>query len=127
MKKIFLLLVFSAAASCSGGFHPPAFVTIGAAVRLHLENNRLFSVNAGLDSFDYKLQWYPVVWARDLPLNQPTRVKLFDVNYVVAKTKQQEKQQEDYVAMLDECPHKKVALSEGRVTECGHIQCSYHG
>ena len=62
---------------------------------------------------------------------------LFDVNYVIAKTTTTKHKQEgdgkteeevSYVAMLDECPHKKVALSEGRVTECGgYIQCSYHG
>ena len=76
------------------------------------------------------MKWYPVLWSRDLPLNQPTRVTLFDVNYVLAKTttttttKQQggggkTEEEVSYVAMLDECPHKKVALSEGRVTECG--------
>ncbi|KAL7450933.1 hypothetical protein ACHAWC_002783 [Mediolabrus comicus] len=82
------------------------------------------------------MKWYPVLWSRDLPLNQPTRVTLFDVNYVIAKTTNKHKQEGgdgkteeevSYVAMLDECPHKKVALSEGRVTECGFIQCSYHG
>ena len=31
---------------------------------------------------------------------------------------------------IDKCPHKKVALSEGRITDCGtkqYFQCSYHG
>lgn len=155
MNELLLLLMLTA--SCRG-FQPPVST---ATVVQHHHHHRLSSfsphlgnnlrstfsarsskathLNAatGLDAFDYKTQWYPVIWARDLPLNQPTRVTLFDVNYVVAKTTTQQKQQDDeqteeeevisYVAMLDECPHKKVALSEGRVTECGFIQCSYHG
>jgi hypothetical protein len=40
------------------------------------------------DSFDYTAQWYPVVWAQDVPLNEPIRVTLFDVHYVICKTMQ---------------------------------------
>jgi phenylpropionate dioxygenase-like ring-hydroxylating dioxygenase large terminal subunit len=141
MKELLLLLL---AASCCG-FQPPVPTT--SVNRRH--HNSSFSpqrkatattqlnaaASTGLDAFDYKTQWYPVIWSRDVPLNQPTRVTLFDVNYVVAKTSSgmQQKHHENseevtYVAMLDECPHKKVALSEGRITECGgFIQCSYHG
>lgn len=151
MKSSLLPLLLSTTSSCSG-FQTPA--SSASALRVHSavspledKNDRLqrpalsprpierktqarteLNLNAAaasLNAFDYKMQWYPVIWSRDLPLNQPTRVTLFDVNYVVAKTLQDE--QETYVAMLDECPHKKVALSEGRVTECGFIQCSYHG
>lgn len=81
------------------------------------------------DSFDYNSHWYPVTWARDVPLNQPTRVTLFDVDYVLARTTNGDGDEALY-AMLDVCPHKKVALSEGRITECGerrHFQCSLHG
>jgi len=46
------------------------------------------SVKTGFDSFDYESQWYPVIWAADVPLNQPVRVTLFDVHYVVWKTSQ---------------------------------------
>ena len=38
------------------------------------------------DSFNYESQWYPVIWAVDVPLNEPVRVTLFDVHYVVWKT-----------------------------------------
>ena len=86
-----------------------------------------------------------------MPLNQPIRVTLFDVDYVLAKTttttktstsdgnsgnddakKDGEEEEEVFYAMLDSCPHKKVALSEGRITNCGtddktYFQCSYHG
>lgn len=92
------------------------------------EKDRAKSDKEAFNSFDYSSQWYPVIWAQDLPLNQPTRVTLFDVDYVLAKTStSEEKNQYAYYAMLDSCPHKKVALSEGRITASGNIQCSYHG
>ena len=90
----------------------------------------------GFDSFDYDSHWYPVSWAQDVPMNQPTRVTLFDVDYVLAKTTfpgdSNVEEEEIFYAMIDSCPHKKVALSEGRITDCGtpdkkYFQCSYHG
>jgi len=66
-------------------------------------------------------------------------VTLFDIDYVLAKTSmipssssKEEEDEEVIYAMLDQCPHKKVALSEGRITDCGtsdkrYIQCSYQG
>ena len=30
-------------------------------------------------------------------------------------------------ALVDKCPHKLAALSEGRITACGSLQCAYHG
>lgn len=150
MKELLLLLLLTASFH---GFQPPVSTTTALHHLLHHHHPSSFcpqrkaattttqlntaassSATGLLDAFDYKTQWYPVIWSRDVPLNQPTRVTLFDVNYVVAKTtannNNSEEQQEEvaYVAMLDECPHKKVALSEGRITECGgFIQCSYHG
>ncbi|KAL7524639.1 hypothetical protein ACHAXR_001630, partial [Thalassiosira sp. AJA248-18] len=102
--------------------------------------------NESFDNFDYTSHWYPVTWAQDVPLNQPIRVTLFDVDYVLAKTpttttttagsngqnENDEGGEVVFYAMLDSCPHKKVALSEGRITDCGtpnkkYLQCSYHG
>ena len=77
-------------------------------------------------------------------MDQPIRVTLFDVDYVLAKTtktrssndnndknsSKEEEEEETFYAMIDKCPHKKVALSEGRITDCGtkqYFQCSYHG
>ena len=76
-----------------------------------------------------------------LPPNQPIRVSLFDVDYVLARTtvaakggegEVKKEEEEEVYAMLDSCPHKKVALSEGRITDRGtpdkrYFQCSYHG
>ena len=60
------------------------------------------------------------------PLNKPTQVTVFDVNYVIAKIPEG-KNGETIVAMEDRCPHKSAFLSEGRVTSTGYLQCAYHG
>lgn len=73
-------------------------------------------------NFDYESQWYPVIWGRDLELNEPTKVTVFDVDYVVARLENNE-----VIAMKDVCTHKQAALSEGRVTSSGNFQCAYHG
>jgi phenylpropionate dioxygenase-like ring-hydroxylating dioxygenase large terminal subunit len=72
--------------------------------------------------FDYNSHWYPVIWAHELRLKEPTKVTVFDVDYVVAKLSDTE-----VVALKDKCPHKAAALSQGRVTSSGKIQCAYHG
>lgn len=79
------------------------------------------------DSFDYERQWYPMVWLRDLPVGIPTQVTLFDVNYVVVRHDENAPNNTTITVMLDRCPHKQAALSEGRLTETGYLQCAYHG
>jgi phenylpropionate dioxygenase-like ring-hydroxylating dioxygenase large terminal subunit len=64
--------------------------------------------------------WYPVVWAQDMPTDKPTKVTLFDVDYVVAKLADG-----SVMCMEDRCAHKAAALSEGRVTSSGNFQCAY--
>jgi phenylpropionate dioxygenase-like ring-hydroxylating dioxygenase large terminal subunit len=76
----------------------------------------------GFANFDYMAHWYPVVWAQDVPENKPTKVTLFDVDYVVAKLADG-----SVICMEDRCAHKSAALSEGRVTSSGNFQCAYHG
>jgi phenylpropionate dioxygenase-like ring-hydroxylating dioxygenase large terminal subunit len=72
--------------------------------------------------FDYNSHWYPVIWAHDLRLNEPTQVTVFDVDYAIAKISETE-----VVGLLDVCPHKAAALSQGRMTASGNFQCAYHG
>jgi phenylpropionate dioxygenase-like ring-hydroxylating dioxygenase large terminal subunit len=74
------------------------------------------------ENFDYQSRWYPVIWARDLLTKEPTKVTVFDVDYVVAKMSDTE-----VMALEDQCPHKAASLSEGRITETGNFQCAYHG
>jgi phenylpropionate dioxygenase-like ring-hydroxylating dioxygenase large terminal subunit len=72
--------------------------------------------------FDYLSHWYPVVWAKDAPAGVPTKVTLFDVDYVISQLSDG-----SFVCMEDRCPHKSAALSEGRMTAAGYFQCAYHG
>ena len=75
------------------------------------------------DNFDYMAHWYPVSWEQDLILDRPTKVTVFDTDYVVAKTSAKN----GVVCLEDRCPHKSAALSEGRITSTGKFQCAYHG
>ena len=103
------------------------------------------------DEFDYMAQWYPVAFARDVPYNKPTKVSLFDVDYVICRTPYTPKagadppkripgsladDKEQVYAVLDSCPHKAASLSEGRIIpSCDdhddassvRFQCAYHG
>jgi nitrite reductase/ring-hydroxylating ferredoxin subunit len=77
---------------------------------------------ARFEAFDWLDHWQPIAWARDLPLDQPTKITLFDVDYAVTRRSGGEP-----LALLDRCPHRGAALSEGRVTSQGWMQCAYHG
>ncbi|CAK0757071.1 hypothetical protein CVIRNUC_002509 [Coccomyxa viridis] len=72
--------------------------------------------------YNWREQWYPVHYARDVPEGEPQRVWLFDEPIVIAQTPGK-----GPVAMLDRCPHRAAALSEGRMTSSGDLQCAYHG
>lgn len=81
------------------------------------------SENKSFVNFDYEAHWYPVAWARDLEVNDPTKVTVFDVDYVVSKTSDGE-----VICLQDKCAHKGAALSQGRVSSNGkNFQCAYHG
>ncbi|GMI12619.1 hypothetical protein TrRE_jg4521 [Triparma retinervis] len=73
-------------------------------------------------NFDWHDHWYPVGWMRDLPVNTITKITLFDVDYCVVNRGEQ-----DPLALEDKCPHRLAALSEGRLTAQGYVQCAYHG
>ena len=78
------------------------------------------------ENFDYESHWYPVSWACDLEPNEPTKVTVFDIDYVVAKTMSEGK--ENVICLEDKCMHKAAALSQGRVSSNGkNFQCAYHG
>lgn len=91
------------------------------------------------ESFDYLQHWYPCCWDVDVPVNTPTQVTLFDVNYAIVRHAPDNKNPQDkkdatttttnslVTAVVDQCPHRAALLSEGRVTEAGWLQCAYHG
>lgn len=74
-------------------------------------------------AFDWRNQWYPVHFVRDLPEGRPQRVYIFDEPIVVLKRPGDQ----GVVALRDRCPHRAAALSEGRMTPDGQLQCAYHG
>ena len=78
------------------------------------------------EKFDYEDHWYPCIWEEDLEVDEPTKVTIFDVDYVVAKPSSSSTGG-GVIAMRDYCTHKGAALSEGRVTSSGYFQCAYHG
>ncbi|KAK9814291.1 hypothetical protein WJX72_003521 [[Myrmecia] bisecta] len=78
---------------------------------------------ASRDGHPAHTDWYPVHYARDLVPGQPQRVTLFDEAIVVARRGGGL----GPIAMVDRCPHRAAALSEGRITEDGRLQCAYHG
>jgi nitrite reductase/ring-hydroxylating ferredoxin subunit len=85
------------------------------------------------DSFDYLQHWYAVSWVDDIIPNRPEKITLFDVDYAVVVTKNSDQKNTidtttTVMAFIDQCPHRKAALSEGRVTNNGkYLQCAYHG
>lgn len=76
-----------------------------------------------LPAFDWRKQWYPVHFACDLPEGKPQRVYIFDEPIVLLKRPGEQ----GVVALKDRCPHRAAALSEGRMTPDGQLQCAYHG
>ena len=72
-----------------------------------------------LPAFDWRNQWYPVHFARDLPEGKPQRVYIFDEPIVLLKRPGEQV----VVALRDRCPHRAAALSQGRMTPDGQLQC----
>ncbi|CEM27529.1 unnamed protein product [Vitrella brassicaformis CCMP3155] len=74
-------------------------------------------------SFDWGRQWYPVSVAKHLDKRLPQKVTLLSEHFVLWW----DKQHQAWKAAKDQCPHRLAPLSEGRFTEEGHLQCTYHG
>lgn len=72
--------------------------------------------------YDWRAQWYPIAYTSDLPLDSPVQAWLFDEPLVVAR-----RSTGPPIAFHDACPHRRAALSEGRITASGRLQCAYHG
>jgi phenylpropionate dioxygenase-like ring-hydroxylating dioxygenase large terminal subunit len=95
------------------------------------------------DKFDWFKAWYPLAPVNILDLETPHKFQLLGMDIVVwndspmedgtfgpkPKKKRRRRQEEkgQWRAFVDECPHRKVPLSEGRVEADGSLMCSYHG
>ncbi|KAJ0686879.1 putative pheophorbide a oxygenase [Helianthus annuus] len=73
--------------------------------------------------FSWKDHWYPVSLIEDLDPTRPTPFTLLNRDLVIWF----DKVNDQWVALDDKCPHRLAPLSEGRIDENGHLQCSYHG
>lgn len=75
------------------------------------------------DYFDLKEAWYPVYYVQDLDKTKPNAFTLLEENLVIWW----DKESYDWKVFLDQCPHRLVPLSEGRINEEGLLECPYHG
>ncbi|KAL9171316.1 hypothetical protein ABFS82_04G201200 [Erythranthe guttata] len=73
--------------------------------------------------FSWRDHWYPVSLIEDLDPLYPTPFQLLNRDLVLWF----DKSASQWVALDDKCPHRLAPLSEGRIDENGHLQCSYHG
>lgn len=73
--------------------------------------------------FSWRDHWYPVSLVEDLDPGLPTPYQLLNRDLVVWF----DQSSKNWVAFDDKCPHRLAPLSEGRLDENGHLQCSYHG
>lgn len=85
--------------------------------------NSLPAGGSAPDRFDVKEAWYPVHYLEDLDPAKPTRFTLLEQDLVLWW----DRQAEQWRAFVDQCPHRLVPLSEGRIAEDGLLECPYHG
>jgi len=94
------------------------------------------------DQFNWFKSWYPLVPVEILDPEKPHHFKLLGMDVVVwkdakikdadsfgPKPKRQgriERTGGEWRVFKDECPHRKVPLSEGRIENDGSLLCSYH-
>jgi phenylpropionate dioxygenase-like ring-hydroxylating dioxygenase large terminal subunit len=71
----------------------------------------------------YKTAWYPVAFTADLDKMKLHRFTLLEQNLCLWF----DPASNAWVALRDECPHRLVPLSEGRINTQGDLECGYHG
>ena len=67
--------------------------------------------------------WYPVHYVEDLDKTKPTKFTLLGQDLVIWW----DQQAGCWRAFADQCPHRLVPLSAGRIAEDGLLECPYHG
>lgn len=74
------------------------------------------------DQFSWTKQWYPIAAVQDLDPTRPHAEMLLGEKLVVWRDAESQ-----WRCFVDECPHRLVPLSEGRIDESGSLMCGYHG
>mmetsp|Transcript_11193 Transcript_11193/g.33568 ORF Transcript_11193/g.33568 Transcript_11193/m.33568 type:complete len:632 (+) Transcript_11193:294-2189(+) len=91
------------------------------------ETNRPAQTAVGVEGIgrdlDWRREWYPITFTANLPEGVPTKITLFDEDYVVVRRGGGQSP----LALVDRCPHRAAALSQGVLTPQGLLQCAYHG
>jgi len=67
-------------------------------------------------------QWTPVTFSRRVPRERPIRGRVAGEDVVLFRDRAGR-----VAALIDRCPHRGVALSLGRVTPEGALECPFHG
>ncbi|WP_241329762.1 Rieske 2Fe-2S domain-containing protein, partial [Escherichia coli] len=65
--------------------------------------------------FDWKEAWYPVHYVQDLDKTKPTKFTLLGKDLVIWW----DAQTDSWRTFADQCPHRLVPLSEGRIAPDG--------
>lgn len=132
-------LITSLTSTISSTSAPPTTTTTTNSLDNHLDFEELSAPEAS-DKFNWFKAWYPVVPICILDEEQPHKFELLGMDIVVwkdaavegvtefgPKPKKGKRLDGQWRAFMDECPHRKVPLSEGRVEADGSLLCSYHG
>jgi len=93
--------------------------------------------------FNWFKAWHPLVPVEFLDPEKPHAFKLLGIDVVVwndgpldksplfgprkNRVKGAKKSDGNWRVFVDQCPHRKVPLSEGRIEDDGSLLCSYHG
>lgn len=64
--------------------------------------------------------WVPIAFSKDLTQKKPLGLYVDDVPVVLWRTDGRVN------ALVDQCPHRSVKLSGGKIVENGHLQCPFH-
>jgi nitrite reductase/ring-hydroxylating ferredoxin subunit len=78
-------------------------------------------INLLTEQDKYDLQWYVIGTKSDFVINKPTKVTIWNKNYVVWRN-----ENNTYNALDDVCSHKGASLSCGKINN-NHVVCPYHG
>lgn len=148
MKSVALLVCLLSIGSFEA-FAPPS---LKAALKPVADKSSLQAATADIEianpsteaaeepkQFDWFKAWHPLVPVEILDEEKPHKFVLLGQDIVVwndgpsgsglfaKKTKKDKKLEGNWRVFVDECPHRKVPLSEGRVEGDGSLLCSYHG
>eukprot|EP00629_Pelagomonadales_sp_RCC1024_P018243 CAMPEP_0119287730 /NCGR_PEP_ID=MMETSP1329-20130426/36086_1 /TAXON_ID=114041 /ORGANISM="Genus nov. species nov., Strain RCC1024" /LENGTH=139 /DNA_ID=CAMNT_0007288503 /DNA_START=123 /DNA_END=539 /DNA_ORIENTATION=- len=85
------------------------------------QNNILELNSEDTAKFDYFDHWYPIHVLDTMDDTRPHAAQLLGLSLVLWKDG------DTWRAFEDSCPHRRGALSEGRVEDDGSLLCSYHG